>query len=45
MIVFAVTGPKDTLPVDVHAVTFPDYERFLKYIYASEANKEEAEEV
>ena len=31
----ALAGPKDTAPVDVFEVTFPDYEKFLPYIYAS----------
>lgn len=29
----AVEGPKDTVAADVFAVTFPDYEKYFKYIY------------
>ena len=31
----SLAGPKDTAPADVFEVTFPDYEKFLPYIYAS----------
>jgi len=30
-----IVGPKDTLPEDLFHVSFPDYEKFLPFIYAS----------
>jgi hypothetical protein len=34
-----VVGKKDTAPSDVFKVTFPDYEKYLPFLYAKE-NKE-----
>jgi hypothetical protein len=37
MFFLLVTGPKDTLPEDVFQVSFPDYEKYLPFIYKSVA--------
>jgi hypothetical protein len=33
-----VEGPKDTAAADVFAVTFPDYEKYFKYIYPNSSS-------
>jgi len=33
----SVMGPKDTEPVDVFAVSFADYAKYLPYIYEKES--------
>ena len=35
----SMIGPKDTLPEDVFAVTYDQYDTFLPYIYATVAKK------
>lgn len=35
-----ITGPKDTKPEDVFAVTFSDYEKYLPFIYGSKGKAE-----
>jgi hypothetical protein len=39
LILSLVVGKKDTAPSDVFKVTFPDYEKYLPFLYAKE-NKE-----
>ena len=35
----SMIGPKDTLPEDVFAVTYDQYDAFLPHIYAAVARK------